>query len=88
MKEFFFRDLQNFLGSACGDRFVTWVLRACGTRGRIVLSESQAVLVLVGLVLSGPPTCFSSLSTKSCLTCRLSLVWMVQFGQGFFYRFP
>ena len=87
MKEFFFRDLQNFLGSACGDRFVTWVLRTCGTRGRIVLSESQAVLVLVGLVLSGPHNC-SSRSTKSCSTCMLSLVWMVQFGQGYLIGFP
>ena len=54
---------------------------------KAVLSESQAVLVLVGLVLSGPHNC-SSRSTKSCSTCMLSLVWMVQFGQGYLIGFP
>ena len=54
---------------------------------KAVLSEPQAVLVLVGLVLSGPHNCFSTLST-SCSTCRLSLVWAVQFGQGYLIGFP
>ena len=90
-RKFFFCDMQNFVGSVCGDRFVTWgycVRAVLEVEFKAVLSESQEVLTLVGLVLSGPHNCFSSLLTKSCSTCRLILVCMVQFGQGYLIGFP
>ena len=90
-EEVFFRDLQTFLGSVCGDRFVTqgYCVRAVlEVEFKAVLSESQGSTCTCGACLSGPHNCVSSLSTKSCSTCRSSLVWMVQFGQGHLIGFP
>ena len=66
------------------------VLRTCGTRGRI---QGRTLGVSGNVCTCGPcfvrsTDSFSSLSTKSCSTCRLNLVWMVQFGQGYLIGFP
>ena len=86
-KEFLFRDLQNFLVR----RSIRDIgaLRTCGTRGQIqgrTLGVSGNVCTC-GLCFVRSTYSFSCLSTKSCSTCRLSLVWMVQFGQGYLIGF-